>query len=84
MGFSESELEDLELAALLHDVGKIAVPESILNKPGRLTDEEFAAIKEHPVRGENILKPVIELKEISKWLSAHITKSTTAPVIPTD
>ncbi|NOR15207.1 MAG: response regulator, partial [Candidatus Aminicenantes bacterium] len=74
MGFSESELEDLELAGLLHDVGKIAVPESILNKPGRLTDEEFASIKEHPVRGENILKPVIELKDISKVVRAHHEK----------
>jgi putative nucleotidyltransferase with HDIG domain len=71
MGFSEKELGDLELAALLHDVGKIAVPESILNKPGKLTKEEFEVIKEHPVRGEAILSPVIELKEISRVVRAH-------------
>ncbi len=57
MGFSEKELGDLELAAVLHDVGKIAVPESILNKPGKLTDEEFTLIKEHPVRGESHPQP---------------------------
>ncbi len=71
MGFSEKEIGDLELAALLHDVGKIAVPESILNKPGKLTKEEFEVIKEHPVRGEAILSPVIELKEISRVVRAH-------------
>lgn len=71
MGFSEKELGDLELAALLHDVGKIAVPESILNKPGKLTKEEFEVIKEHPVRGEAILSPVIELKEIARVVRAH-------------
>jgi response regulator RpfG family c-di-GMP phosphodiesterase/signal transduction histidine kinase len=71
MGFSEKELSDLELAAVLHDVGKIAVPESILNKPGKLTAEEFTLIKEHPVRGEAILSPVIELKEIARVVRAH-------------
>jgi len=71
MGFSEKELSDLELASVLHDVGKIAVPESILNKPGKLTPEEFTLIKEHPVRGEAILSPVIELKEIARVVRAH-------------
>ena len=71
MNFSDKELGDLELAALLHDVGKIAVPESILNKPGKLTDAEFMLIKEHPARGENILSPVIELKEIARIVRAH-------------
>ena len=71
MGFSEKELGDLELAALLHDVGKIAVPESILNKPGKLTSEEFKLIMEHPVRGQAILSPVVELKEISRIVRAH-------------
>lgn len=71
MNFSGKELGDLELAALLHDVGKIAVPESILNKPGKLTDAEFKLIKEHSARGENILSPVVELKEIARVVRAH-------------
>ena len=71
MGFSEKELSELELAAVLHDVGKIAVPESILNKPGKLTNEEFKLIQEHPVRGEAILSPVIELKDIGRIVRAH-------------
>ncbi len=71
MGFSEHELEDLELASLLHDVGKIAVPESILNKPSKLSDDEFAFIKEHTVKGEAILRPVVELQQISKIVRAH-------------
>jgi len=71
MGFSVRELEDLELAALLHDVGKIAVPEYVLNKKGKLTEEEFAFIKEHPGRGESILNPVIELKQIAKIVRSH-------------
>jgi putative nucleotidyltransferase with HDIG domain len=71
MGFSDKEISDLELASLLHDVGKIAVPENILNKPGRLTEQEFALIKEHPSRGEGILRPVIELKEIARVVRAH-------------
>jgi response regulator RpfG family c-di-GMP phosphodiesterase/signal transduction histidine kinase len=71
MNFSGKELGDLELAALLHDVGKIAVPESILNKPGKLTDAEFKLIKEHPARGESILSPVVELKEIARIVRSH-------------
>ena len=71
MGFSEKELGELELAAVLHDVGKIAVPESILNKPGKLTNEEFKLIQDHPVRGEAILSPVIELKEIARIVRSH-------------
>jgi response regulator RpfG family c-di-GMP phosphodiesterase/signal transduction histidine kinase len=71
MGFSEKELSELELAAILHDVGKIGVPESILNKPGKLTDGEFKLIQEHPVRGEAILSPVVELKEIGRVVRAH-------------
>ncbi|MBN2264704.1 MAG: response regulator, partial [Candidatus Aminicenantes bacterium] len=71
MGLTDREMGELELAAVLHDVGKIAVPESILNKPGKLTDAEFELVKEHPVRGEAILSPVIELKEIGRIVRAH-------------
>jgi putative nucleotidyltransferase with HDIG domain len=71
MGLNERELKDLELASILHDVGKIAVPEKILNKRGRLTEEEFAYIKEHPVVGENILKPIIELQQVANVVRHH-------------
>lgn len=71
MGFSEHELKDLELAALLHDVGKIAVPETILNKRSALTPEEFASVKEHPARGESILRPVAELRQIATIVRHH-------------
>jgi len=58
MDCTSGEIESLRIAATLHDVGKIAIPDKILLKPGRLTDEEFDIIKNHPVIGENILKPL--------------------------
>ena len=57
-GFSEEFCEEVHTAALLHDIGKIAVPDSILTKPGKLTDEEFKEIKEHPTRGAQILSSI--------------------------
>jgi response regulator RpfG family c-di-GMP phosphodiesterase len=58
MNCSPNELESLRIAATLHDVGKIAIPDNILLKPARLTDEEFDVIKNHPGIGESILKPL--------------------------
>src|SRR2546430_6828516 len=55
---SDDELEALRAAALLHDIGKLAVPEHIINKPGRLTPEEFEKMKIHPVVGAEILEQV--------------------------
>jgi putative nucleotidyltransferase with HDIG domain len=55
MGLGTDQQELAELSALLHDVGKIAVPDSILNKPGRLTVEEFAEMRKHPEHGARIL-----------------------------
>lgn len=52
------EIESLRIAASLHDIGKIAIPDNVLLKPGKLTDEEFDVIKKHPVIGESILKPL--------------------------
>ena len=55
LDLSEEDRETAELAALLHDVGKIAVPDSILNKPGRLTPEEYVEMQKHPLHGAQIL-----------------------------
>ena len=55
-GFNEEEQENLYKAALLHDIGKIGIPDAVLNKPGRLTDEEYAIMKTHVTRGAEILK----------------------------
>lgn len=71
MGLSEREKADLELSAVLHDVGKIAIPEKILNKKSSLTDKEFELIKQHPVIGEKIISPIMELKQIGKAIRHH-------------
>lgn len=64
LGWSENEVENLRNAAYLHDIGKIGVPDTILNKPTRLTDEEFAAIKSHTVMGADILKDITLLDHL--------------------
>ena len=55
MGFSKKECENLRQAARMHDIGKIGIPDRVLNKPGRLTDEEYAIMKSHVTRGSEIL-----------------------------
>lgn len=71
MKFSESHLENLRIASLLHDIGKIGIPESILNKPGKLSDEEYSTIKEHPIIGANIVKDVDALKKCTDIIKYH-------------
>jgi HD-GYP domain-containing protein (c-di-GMP phosphodiesterase class II) len=56
LGFDERQLRELEWSALLHDVGKIGIRDEVLKKSGRLTDEEFEHIKEHPVRGFEVVR----------------------------
>jgi diguanylate cyclase (GGDEF)-like protein/putative nucleotidyltransferase with HDIG domain len=58
LGLDEGQIEALRAAALLHDIGKLAVPEQIINKPGRLTPEEFEKMKVHPIVGAEILDRV--------------------------
>ena len=58
LGVTGAERRDAEFAALLHDVGKIKIPTEIINKPGKLTDEEFELIKTHTVEGEKLLSQV--------------------------
>ncbi len=71
LSFTEEQLIEIELAALLHDIGKISTPDQILNKPGKLTPEEFEIIKEHPVQSYEILSEVTSLKQIAQWVRAH-------------
>lgn len=61
MGKSKREQEEIYMMGLLHDIGKIGVPENIINKNGKLMDEEYRIIKGHPVTGSDILKNVSEL-----------------------
>ena len=58
LGYSEEEAEKIKLASMMHDIGKLLVPSEILEKPARLTDEEFAEIKKHPNYGVKLLKDV--------------------------
>ncbi|MCL4474448.1 MAG: response regulator [Actinobacteria bacterium] len=71
MGLSEEEQDRIRLAGLVHDIGKIGVPEAILHKVGKLTDEEFDLIKEHPGMGEKILKPIIRDSEVLAIVGYH-------------
>lgn len=64
MGVEETDRRIVELAGLLHDVGKIGVPEAVLCKPGSLTDEEFDLIREHPPLGAKILEKMPELERL--------------------
>ena len=65
MGYTGEKLELLRYTALLHDIGKIGIPEEIINKPSKLTDEEYQIIKTHPVIGSNILKEITEIPDIA-------------------
>ena len=69
-GYDEARQEEIYIMGLLHDVGKIGVPESILDKPGRLNDIEFEYIKRHPVMGAEILSTVSEIPKLvtgARW-----------------
>lgn len=63
-GMEYERVSKLIAAALLHDIGKIKVPEDILNKPGRLSEEEFAEIKKHPQYGYNMLKDMVNISPL--------------------
>ena len=71
LGENEKTQEQIYYAALLHDIGKIGIPNAIINKPGKLTDEEFAIIKTHPVIGSDILKSISSMPEISIGARSH-------------
>jgi putative nucleotidyltransferase with HDIG domain len=69
--FSEWKIEDLRTASMLHDVGKIGIRDNILNKPGKLTDEEYSIIKSHPEKGYDILKGINAFQKILQIIKYH-------------
>ena len=64
-GYTVERQEEIYMMGLLHDVGKIGVPDAVINKPGRLTDEEFEKIKAHPGRGAKILQNIEEMPQLA-------------------
>jgi putative nucleotidyltransferase with HDIG domain/PAS domain S-box-containing protein len=71
MGFEEDDLKTLRLAGLLHDIGKIGTVDQLLDKPSRLSDEEFEIVKRHPAQGVEIIKEIKQLQEIIPIIRHH-------------
>ncbi len=66
-----NQLEQIEMAGLLHDIGKIAIPQAILCKPGKLTDEEFLVMKTHPENSQKLIQSIKRLQEVSPGMKHH-------------
>ena len=71
MGLSGSERETLRRGALLHDIGKISIPDAVLNKPGKLTADEYAVVKRHPLEGVRIVEPLRSLRATLPLIRWH-------------
>lgn len=71
LNMSAEEMESLKWAAVLHDIGKIGIPERILCKPGRLTEKELDLIKQHPMKGKTILEPIRQLQPSMDAIAYH-------------
>jgi putative nucleotidyltransferase with HDIG domain len=92
LGRDTGELRMIRLAAMVHDVGKVGVPEAILNKPGQLTEAEFDQMKQHPIHGANILRhiqsPLLErilpgvLAHHERWDGSGYPRRLAGPEIP--
>jgi putative nucleotidyltransferase with HDIG domain len=71
LGFNNKRLDDVKLASLMHDIGKISIDNSILDKPGKLSFEEYEVIKTHPAVGYKILKTIKEYEDIAEFVVQH-------------
>ncbi len=71
LNFTEEEIEKVEIAALLHDVGKIGIDDSILRKPGTLTPSEYEIMKTHPEKGAKIMSQIPQLKDMLSGMHYH-------------
>ncbi len=70
-GFTRDELSDLCLASLLHDIGRVTLPKTLLEKDGPLSDEEYALVQSHPRAGAELLAPVPALRRPALWIAHH-------------
>jgi len=73
-GLSAKEMKALEFGSLLHDIGKIGVPDAILRKPSKLTDEEWVRMREHPMHGQSILRGIKFLEGAARVVAQHHEK----------
>jgi putative nucleotidyltransferase with HDIG domain len=71
LNLPQDQIETIQYAALLHDIGKIGIGENILNKPDKLSESEYTRIREHPVMGASIVERVNFLSEISELILYH-------------
>ena len=71
LSWSKQDCLNLYYTALLHDIGKIGIPDSILNKPVKLTDEEYRLVRNHPIMGANILRPITMVPQICDGAKYH-------------
>jgi putative two-component system response regulator len=71
LGLDRHQCKQLRLAAMLHDIGKVGIPDGILHKPGRLTPEEERIIQGHPEMGERILAPIVRSREVLAAIRGH-------------
>jgi len=74
IGLDEKQIDILERASILHDVGKIGVPDAILLKPGKLTEEEWEVMRQHPILGEEICHPLKSLADVCPVIRHHHEK----------
>ena len=71
LGYSEEQCENLRKIAMLHDIGKIGIPDSVLNKPAKLTDEEYSIMKSHVIRGAEILRNFTMIENVADGALYH-------------
>jgi hypothetical protein len=74
MGFSKHRIEKIKTAGILHDIGKVGVRKTVINKPGKLTPDEYAEVQKHPALGYDIVSTFLPFKEIAEYVRFHHEK----------